>query len=131
MSGVLQDIIGHICLSYQDDVIVFSKKRSNHIADLRAVLENIRFAGLKLKLVKCFLFRDQMLYLGHLISAAEVASDPAKLQVLADWPKLTTVREMQSFLGFVNFYCDYIANAKELTSPLYDLTASKNGDDPV
>ena len=72
-----------------------------------------------------------MLYLGHLISAAGVAPDPAKLQVLADWPKPTTVRKMQLFLGFANFYGDYIANATELTSPLYGLTASKKGYDPV
>ena len=70
ISGVLQGLIGHICLAYLDDVIVFSKKRSNHIADLRAVLERIRSAGLKLKPAKCFLFNDQVLYLGHLISAA-------------------------------------------------------------
>ena len=50
MSGVLQGLIGHICLAYLDDVIVFSMKRSNHIDDLRAVLERIRSAGLKLKL---------------------------------------------------------------------------------
>ena len=98
MSRVLQGLIGHICLAYLDDVIVFSKKRSNHIDDLRAVLERIRSAGLKLKPSKCFLFRDQVLYLGHLISVAGMTPDPAKLQALAEWPKPTTVREMQLFL---------------------------------
>ena len=69
--------------------------------------------------------------MGHLIYAAEVAQDPAKLQVLADWPKPTTVREMQSFVGFVKCYGDYIADATKLMARLYDLTASKKGDDPV
>ena len=73
----------------------------------------------------------KMLYLAHLIFAAEVAQDSAKLQVLANWPKPTIIREMQSFLKFVNFYGDYIANATEMTSPLFDLTASKKKDDPV
>ena len=70
LSGDLQNLIGRICLAYLDNVIVFSKKRSNYIADLRAVLDKIRFAGLKLKPAKCLLFCDQVLYLGHLISAA-------------------------------------------------------------
>ena len=131
MSVFLQGLIGHICLAYLDYVIVFSKKRSNHISDLRAVLERIRSAGLKVKPAKCFLFRNHVLYLDHLIFAAGVAPDPAKLQVLADWPKPTTVREMQSFLGLVNFYDDYIADATELTAQLYDFTASKKGDDLV
>ena len=79
MSGVLQGLIGRICLVYLDDVIVFSKKRSNHISDLRSVLDRIRSAGLKLKTTKCSLFADQVLYLGQLISAAGVSPDPAML----------------------------------------------------
>ena len=131
MSGVLQGLIGHICLAYLDDVIVFSKKRSNHIAELHAVFERIWFAKLKLKPAKCSLFPDQVLYFVHLISAAEVAPDPAKLQVLADWPKPTTFRVIQSFLGFVNFSVDYIADATELASRLYYFTTSTKGNDLV
>ena len=75
--------------------------------------------------MKFSLFIDQVRYLGHLISVACVSPDPSKLQVLAEWPRPSTVRKMQSFLKFVNFYGDFIADAIELTAPLYDLTASK------
>ena len=91
MFGVVQGFIGHICLAYTDDVIFFSKKQSNHIDDLRSVLERIRSAKLMLKPAKIFLVRDQVLYLGHLISAAGVAPDFVKLQDFANWPKPTTV----------------------------------------
>ena len=47
MAGVLQGLIGRICLAYLDDVIVFSKKRMEHAGDLRAVFDPIRAAGLK------------------------------------------------------------------------------------
>ena len=130
-TGVLQGLIGRICLAYLDDVIAFSKKRTEHAGDLRAVFDRIRAAGLKLKPSKCSLFCDQVLYLGHVISADGVSPDPAKLRVLADWPLPTTVREMQSFLGFVNFYGDYISDATELTAPLYDLTAARKGDESI
>ena len=80
---------------------------------------------------KCSLFADQVLYLGHFISAAGVSPDPAKLRVLADWLTSKTVREMQSFFGFVNFYGDYISDATELTAPLYDLTAARKGDESI
>ena len=46
--NVVQGLIGRICLVYLDDVIVFSKKRSNRISDFCSVLYRIRFAGLKL-----------------------------------------------------------------------------------
>lgn len=77
------------------------------------------------------MLRDQVLYLGHLISAAGVVPNPAKLQVLTNWPKPTTVRKMKLLLGFVNFYSDYVADATKLTAILYYLIASKNKVDPI
>ena len=72
-----------------------------------------------------------MLYLKHVISAAGVSPDPAKLCVLAEWLLPTTVRELQSFLGFVNFYSDFIDEQTALTSSLYDLTAARKGTEAV
>ena len=131
LMSVLQGLIGHICLAYLDDVIVFSKRRDEHVNDLRAVLDRIRDAGLKLKPTKCKLYCEQVLYLGHVISAAGMSPDPAKLRVLADCTLPTTVRELQSFLGFVNFYSDFIDEQTALTSSLYDLTSARKGTEPV
>ena len=94
MTSVLHGLIGLICLAYLDDVIVFSKQRSQHVDDLRTVLDRIRAAGVKLKPTKCQLFCDEVLYLGHVISATGISPDPAKLRVLADWPAPTIVREL-------------------------------------
>ena len=127
MTSVLQGIIGRICLAYLDDVIVFSKRRVDHITDLQTILDRIRDAGLKLKPAKCNLFCEQVLYLGHVISAAGITFDPAKLSVLANWIIPTTVRELQSFLEFLNFYNEFIDEQTALTSSLYDLTAARKG----
>ena len=81
---MLQGLIGRISLAYLDDGIVFSKRRDEHVNDLRAVLDRICDAGLKLKFAKCKLFCEQVLYLGHVISPFGVSPDPAKLRVLAD-----------------------------------------------
>ena len=131
MAGVLRGLIGKICLAYLDDVILYSKNHADHTADLSAVLERIRDAKLKLQPSKCSLFREQVLYFGHVYSPAGVSPDPAKLQVLFDWPAPTTVREIQSFLGFVNFYADFIDRSTELTSHLYDLTTGKKGEESI
>ena len=69
--------------------------------------------------------------MGHVISFAGVSPDPSKLRVLADWPLPTTVRELQSFLSFVNFYSDFIDEQTALTSSLYDMTAARKGTEPV
>ena len=57
-----------------------------------------------------------MLYLRHVILHVGMSPDPDKLRVLADLPLPTTLRELQSFLGFVNFYSDFIDEQTALTS---------------
>ena len=131
MSIVLRGLISRICLAYLDDVIVFSRRLDLHLRDLRAVFARILDAGLKLKPSKCQLFRDEVLYLGHVISSSGVSPDPAKLRVLSTWPVPEDVRGIQSFLGFVNFYGDFIPEATSLTAPLYALTAGRKGADTV
>ena len=131
MAGVLQKLIGRICLAYLDDMIIFSEKRSEYAANLLADFDRIRSANLKLKPSKCSLFADQMLYFSHVISAAGVSPDVAKLRVLADWMTPTMVREIQSFLIFVNFYGDDISDATKLTAPLYNFTPARKGDESL
>ena len=92
MSIVLRGLIARICLAYLDDVIVYSRRLSQHLDDLRAVFERLRVAGLKLKPSKCQLFRAKVFYLGHLINKSDIAPDPSKLHVLATWPIPETAR---------------------------------------
>ena len=131
MSVVLQGLIGRICLAYLEDVIVYSKRIVHHVPDLRAVFERIREAKLKLKPSKCSLFRSEVLYLGHVINASGTSPDPQKLRVLLNWQVPSTVREVQSYLGFVNFYGDFIASSTDLTSSLYELTVARKNNDAV
>ena len=124
---VLRGLISRICLANLDDVIVFSRRFNQHFDDLRAVFTRILGAGLKLKPSKCHLFRDDVLYLGHIVNASGVSPDPAKLRVLSTWPIPATVCNVLLFVGFVNIYGYYIAGSKRLTVPLYALTAGHRG----
>lgn len=114
----LQGLINKVFLAYLDNVIIFSKRRADHVNDLRTVLDRIRDAKLKHKPAKFQLICEQILYLGHVISAAGVFPDLAKLRALADWPKPTTVLELQSFFKFVNFNGNFI---DEQTAPIVSL----------
>ena len=72
MSIVLRGLMTRKCFASLDDVIVYSRHHSQHLRDLRAVLELLRVAGFKLKPSKCQLSRDKVLYLGHVVYAAGV-----------------------------------------------------------
>jgi hypothetical protein len=61
-------------------------------------------------------------YLGVIIGQGKVEMDPVKVEGIAKWPALTTVKDVCSFLGFCNFYRSFIANFSAVARPLNDLT---------
>jgi hypothetical protein len=77
------------CLVYLDDVIVLGRTFQEHLCNLRSVLQRLLDSGLRLRPSKCSFFRDQVPYLGHIISRDGVATDPAKTEKVSSWPSPT------------------------------------------
>ena len=95
-------------LAYIDDIIVIGQNVAECSRNLMEVLDRIRKAKLKLKPSKCDLFKRKISYLGHIISAAGVETDPKKIQVVREWPVPSYVTDVRGFLGFCNYYRKYI-----------------------
>ena len=72
------------------------------------MFEKLSKAGLKLKPSKCEFFKDQISYLGHVVSAKGIATDPKKIEAVRNWPVPKTVTQVRSFLGFTNYYRRFI-----------------------
>ena len=104
MESCLGDMHLDWCIIYLDDIIIFSQTPQEHIQRLRGIFEKLSVAGLKLKPSKCEFFWSQISYLGHIVSRKGIEIDPKKISAIQDWPQLQTVTEVQSFLGFMNYY---------------------------
>ena len=105
---LMQSCLGNLhlcyCIIYLDDVIVFSKTLEEHVFRLRAVFEKLKQAGLKLKPSKCEFFRQELTYVGHVVSKDSTQTDCQKVEAISKWPALTNMMEVRSFLGFTNYY---------------------------
>ena len=101
MESCLGELHLNWCIIYLDNIIVFSQTLEEHVHRLKAVLNKLRAAGLKLKPSKCDLFRKEMKYLGHVLSNEGVSTDPDKIKSVTEWPQPTTVTEVRSCLGLV------------------------------
>ena len=73
------------------------------------------------KAKKCEFWKQKIKYLGLVVQEGKLAMDSAKLKEILEWPTLKTVKEVQSFLGFGNFYQWFINNFSHLAHPLNDL----------
>ena len=114
-------------LLYLDDVVVFSSSFEQHLQRLELVLCRLRAHRLKLKLSKCRFFQKEVQYLGHVISAEGVATDPEKTRVVAEWPQPRTARDLRSFLGFASYYRRFVPGFAALAAPLHQAAAAAAG----
>lgn len=114
-------------LLYLDDIIVFASSVQQHLQRLRVVLSRLQAENLKAKLDKCAFFREEVKFLGHIISAQGVVTDPGKTEAVARWPRPSTVSELRTFLGFVSYYRRFVEGFAKLAAPLHQLVAEATG----
>ena len=72
------------------------------------MFEKLSAAGLQLELSKCEFFKSQITFLGHIVSKDGIETDQKKITTIKEWLVPKTVTEVQSFLGFINYYCKFI-----------------------
>ena len=114
-------------LLYLDDIVIFSSSFDQHLQRLDMVLTRLKEHNLKLKLQKCHFFQPEVKYLGHVISASGVATDPSKISAVAEWARPTTCTELQSFLGFASYYRRFVAGFAKYAAPLHRLVGEMGG----
>ena len=121
MHNCLGDLNMTWCVVYLDDIIVFSDNPKDHIVRLEAVFKKLASAGLKLKPLKCFFFKEEIDYLGHLVSGKGVATSPKKIEAVIKWPVPQTVYDVRSFLGFVGYYRRFIRDFSKISKPIREV----------
>ena len=114
------------CLLYLNDIIVYSRTFEEHLDRLCSVFQRLRSAGLKLKPSKCFLFKNEVRYLGHVVSADGIKTDPDKVKAIKDWPVPKDSRDVRKFLGFAGFYRKFIKDFSKIARPLHSLLKSSD-----
>lgn len=122
MQTVLGKYVGKICYIYMDDVIIYSSDKQQHAEDLTTILRALNAAGFQIKPQKCEFFKTSVSYLGHVISSDGILPDPEKYKTITNWPKPKTMKDVQSFLGLVNYYRRFVRKFAEIANPLYRLT---------
>ncbi|KAK3563471.1 hypothetical protein QTP86_030077 [Hemibagrus guttatus] len=112
-------------IAYIDDILVYSNSPEEHVRHVREVLSRLQRHHLYVKLEKCEFHRTTVTFLGYVISQRGMEMDAVKVRSVTEWPAPTTIRELQRFLGFANFYRRFIRNYSTVAGPLTSLLRGK------
>ena len=121
-NDIFRDFLDIFLIIYLDDLLIYSKTQEEHNAHVRQVLQRLREYGLYAKLEKCNFDCKQVEFLGYVVSSEGISMDPAKVQTVLDWQIPCSVRDVQCFLGFANFYRKFIKGYSAIILPLTQLT---------
>lgn len=106
---------------YLDDITVTAPDEQTHLERLWQVLKRLREAGFRLKREKCEFLKEQMEFLGHVVDARGVMPSPKKVQAMINMPESKNMKEVESFVGMVQYYGKFIPNLSTIAAPLNEL----------
>ena len=110
MNDLFSDLLDVCVVFYLDNILIYSNNMSKHCQHVKKVLKCLYKAGLYVKVEKCKFHSKLVEYLGYIFSSSSLTISNNKVKIIQDWPEPKKVKDIQSFLGFANFYYWFIFN---------------------
>lgn len=124
INSILQDFLDEFCSAYIDDILIYSDgSLEDHRKKVKQVLARLQKAGLQVDIDKCEFETTSVKYLGFIIEAGKgIRVDPEKVRAIQQWESPRTATEVRRFIGFANYYRQFIPEFSRLALPLTRLT---------
>ena len=118
MNTIFAPKLRKFVLVFVDDILVYSTSLEEHLNHLQQVFHLLHEHHFLLKYSKCSFATQSLEYLGHIISAAGVATDPTKIQAVKEWHVPTDLKQLRGFLDLSGYYRKLIKNYGIISRPL-------------
>jgi len=122
MNDVLWNFLNDFCQVYLNDILIYSKMRKKHRNYVKLVLSWLREAELQMNIQKCKFNVEKTVFLKVIISKLSLRMNLSKVTVIVSWITSINLKEIQSFVRFVNFYRRFIKNFSKLVKSFTQLT---------
>lgn len=118
MDDILRPYVGKFCHVYIDDVIIFSESAEEHLTHIETIIKALSAAHMTISNEKSIYFKEEVKFLGYVISHNCIKTDPDKVKTINEYPEPTTIRQLRSFLGMSGYYRKFIQNYAHIAKPL-------------
>ena len=114
INNIFSDLLDIYIMIYLDDILIYSNNMSEHHWHMKEVLKCLHKAGFYAKAEKCKFHSELVEYLGYILSPSSLTMSDDKIKIIQDWSEPKKVKNIQSFLNFANFYCQFIFNYSDI-----------------
>lgn len=121
LDAVLGDEVEDFVIPYVDDLLIYSPDADSHLHHLEVVCNKLSKAGMTVKLRKCCFAREQVNFLGHIITSEGLQIDPTRVSSIQNFRTPRNIKELRSFLGLVNYDRRFVEHFSYLTLGLNHL----------
>nr|CAD1829976.1 unnamed protein product [Ananas comosus var. bracteatus] len=121
MNKLFHPYLDRFVVVYLNDFVLYSNTLEEHVEHLRTIFQVLRENQLYVKREKCSFAKEEVHFLGHWIGRGQLHMDQQKVRAICEWEAPTTVSELRSFLGIVNYYRRFIVGYSARAAPLTDL----------
>ncbi|KAL4340168.1 hypothetical protein GQ457_08G025660 [Hibiscus cannabinus] len=121
MNELFKPHLRKFVLIFLNDILVYNADWQEHLIHVRQVLQKLHDGGFVAKRSKCDFGREQIEYLGHIVSKDGLSMDPNKVAAIKAWPTPTNITGVKGFLGLAGYYRKFIRGFAMIAAPLSDL----------
>src|SRR5258706_1622286 len=125
MHSIFQDMLDIKVFIYLDDILIFSKTLEDHIETIREICRRLRKHKLYANRSKSAFLPDRISVLGHVLTTNGIIAAPEKLLKVQNWAIPQTRKQLQGFMGMVNYLSQYVPHLSTYAAPLTQLCGSK------
>jgi hypothetical protein len=118
MNSVFMPELDKFVIVFNDNILIYSKNEEEHARHLRVILQWHEDHQLYAKFNKCAFWLKEVLFLGRIISAEDIAVDPRKVQEVLDWKSPRLVTQIHGLLRLVGYYRRFIPNFSKIVKPM-------------
>ncbi|GMP24514.1 hypothetical protein CsSME_00001757 [Camellia sinensis var. sinensis] len=121
MTEVFRPHLRRFILVFFDYILVYSSSWTEHLQHLQVTLQLVRAHQLFAKRFKCVFGKQEVKYLGHLVTDTGVSAESTKISAMTNWPVPKTIKEFRGFLGLIGYHRRFVQDYGKMAAPLNQL----------
>ena len=130
INKILAEKLDIFVIVYLDDILIYTEDQGQgHVEAVWWVLDLLRKNSLFANLKKCRFHKDEVRFLEYVVLSQGIRMKDERIEAVRNWPEPKSVRDIQVFIGFANFYRRFIRGFSKIAAPLTSMLKTTGSSD--